>query len=128
MFPLRRSIPRDLKEKIWMSIWYIRTWSYNLPNMLTTMSNRIYKNKKPVVKTISNNGVLSTVLLGPFEMSFYSSCKTLGIDCCEVSPYESSRCSNYIRNHRSRCDILGITSLDLLKILFQYACRKQVLV
>jgi len=92
------------------------------------MSSRVCKNKKPVLKTISNSGVLSAVLLGPFEMPSCSSCKALGIDRCEVSPHESSRCSNCVRNHRSGCDVLGMSSSDLLKISSQHARREQALV
>jgi hypothetical protein len=92
------------------------------------MSSRICKNKKPVFKTISNSGILFAVLLGPFEMSSCSSCKTLGIDRCKVSPYESSRCSNCVCNHRSGCDVLGMILSDLLKISSQHARREQALV
>ncbi len=88
--------------------------------MLTTISNRIDKYKKPVFKTISNNSVLSTMIFNPIEMSFYFIYKALNIDHYKVSSYESSRYSNCIHNHRSGYNVFDIFSSDLLKISNQY--------
>lgn len=73
----------------------------------------------PAQKTLERNELLRSIAENCFEMPSCSSCEARGIDSCEVSPKDSSRCMECVRLGVSFCDVLGPSPADLRNIAKQ---------
>jgi septal ring factor EnvC (AmiA/AmiB activator) len=85
------------------------------------MSSRVSKSKSKSKSSLRSNDLLSAILSHSVNMPSCSACSSRGIPSCEVSPIDSSRCSECVRLKRSRCDVLGVTPAQLRKIADQHA-------
>lgn len=83
------------------------------------MSDRVQKQRKS--STERKNALLRILLESQtVEMPSCSSCESLGAASCEASPQNPNRCIPCVRNGRSRCDIQGISVVDLEHVGAQY--------
>jgi hypothetical protein len=83
------------------------------------MSNRVQKTKHR--KTVEANHLLSAILRNdPSTMPSCSACRDEGHPSCQVSSSDSSRCTECVRQHRSGCDVLGISPAQLHNIATQH--------
>lgn len=86
------------------------------------MSGRIEKSRKtPSIKTEQRNTLLLTILTNSSTMPSCSACQSQGIQSCQVSPLDSSRCAECVRLNLSRCDVLGVSASQLRKIAAQHS-------
>ncbi|KAF5009660.1 hypothetical protein FDECE_4137 [Fusarium decemcellulare] len=87
------------------------------------MSSRI--SKRPV-KLSSENAkqrkirLLETILQHSIEMAPCSSCAKRGLTSCQVSPTDSSRCSECVRLNLPRCDVVEVSPAQLRHIAVQH--------
>ncbi|KXJ84602.1 hypothetical protein Micbo1qcDRAFT_108542, partial [Microdochium bolleyi] len=79
------------------------------------------KSRKPrAAKTQERDALLAAILQNSTTMPSCSFCEGRGIDRCEVSLTDSSRCAECVRLGRSRCDVRGVGPDELRKIASQH--------
>ena len=84
------------------------------------MSGRVSKRTKPSTKTAQRDSLLAAVLSAdPSDMAPCSYCERRHLEC-KVSESDSSRCSSCIQGNQPRCDVLGLTTEQLLKVSSQH--------
>jgi hypothetical protein len=64
--------------------------------------------------------LLSTILQNSIEMSPCTFCQSRGLESCQVSPNDSSRCAECVRLNRSSCDVAGVSTSQLRRIATQH--------
>lgn len=70
--------------------------------------------------TADRDALLSAIFQNCVEMPSCSSCEDRGIESCQVSPLDSSRCAECVRLGSSSCDVLGPSPSDIRKISSQH--------
>ena len=87
------------------------------------MSNRVKKTKpKSVASTLRANHLLAAILSADESSTMRpcSTCASKGLDACEVSKTDSSRCAECVRAKRSNCDVFGVSPAQLRSIASQH--------
>ena len=84
------------------------------------MSGRIEKRKPRAKKTEQKDALLAAILSHSVTMPSCSYCEGRGLESCEVSPQDSSRCAECVRLGRSRCDVQGVAPEELRRIAAQH--------
>ncbi|KUI64658.1 hypothetical protein VM1G_00771 [Cytospora mali] len=92
------------------------------------MSNRVNKSrvskpsapKKKKSASESNRALHSVILDHCIEMPSCSACEDRGLEVCQVSQFDSSRCAECVRLGKTRCDVMGPSPDDLRYISRQY--------
>jgi hypothetical protein len=87
------------------------------------MSDHIRKSKSKKSSKSSNDrriALLAAILSSAVEMPSCSNCEKRGINSCQVSEKDSSRCAECVRSGRSRCDVQGPSNEELIKIGEQF--------
>ncbi len=90
------------------------------------MSNRINKQRKTSFEQslVYKIHLLRSLFLDLSEMSFYNHYIRLRFLSYEISPLDSSHYIEYVRKNRSNCNILDISSKQLLTISTQHLRTK----
>ncbi|TQW04493.1 hypothetical protein IF2G_07722 [Cordyceps javanica] len=87
-------------------------------------TNRVSKQKTKAsqASALRRNDLLAAILASPFlqTMPSCTACENRGITQCQVSPSDSSRCTECIRLNLSRCDVQGVTPAQLRNIASQH--------
>jgi len=91
---------------------------------LTTISNRIYKQRKS--SSVFKKTFLLRVIVRSKEMLICENCFKYDLRFYIVSPLDSARCIECIRLNYSKCDILGFiaTQLKVLSSTYVYLKAK----
>jgi hypothetical protein len=87
------------------------------------MSSRVKKTKsKPAASTLRANHLLAAILSADdlLTMRPCSTCAARGLDSCEVSKTDSSRCAECVRAKRLNCDVLGVSPAQLRTLASQH--------
>jgi hypothetical protein len=87
------------------------------------MSSRVKKTKsKPAASTLRANHLLAAILSADdlLTMRPCSTCAARGLDSCEVSKTDSSRCAECVRAKRPNCDVLGVSPAQLRTLASQH--------
>ncbi|KAF3768251.1 hypothetical protein M406DRAFT_249081 [Cryphonectria parasitica EP155] len=84
------------------------------------MLNRITKSRSRAEKTKQKDSLLSLVLQNAITMPSCSFCEDRGIQSCQVSVEDSSRCAECVRLSCSRCDVQGLSAAEIHRIGIQY--------
>jgi len=101
---------------------YIQLDFVNILDILTTISNHINKQRKTSSKQSLTRKIhlLYSLSSDPTEILSYNHCIRLEFLSYEISPLDSSHYIEYIRKNRSDCNILDVSSKQLLTISVQY--------
>src|SRR3954471_5785669 len=84
-------------------------------------NSRIAKPSRRSQKAEQRDSLLFSILQNAVVMPCCSFCDSRGIETCEVSVQDSSRCAECVRQQRSKCDVLELNnSKDLLHISTQH--------
>ncbi|KAF3768295.1 hypothetical protein M406DRAFT_249962, partial [Cryphonectria parasitica EP155] len=75
--------------------------------------NRINKSRSYTKKTKQKDSLLSLVLQNAIIILSCSFCKGCGIQSCQVSVEDSSRCAECIRLSCSQCNIQGLSAAEI---------------
>jgi len=70
--------------------------------------------------TADRDALLGAIYQNCVEMPSCSSCEDRGVESCQVSPLDSSRCAECVRLGLSSCDVLGPSPVDIRKISLQH--------
>src|SRR6266699_1967664 len=91
-------------------------------DMLTTMSNRIRKQKRSCYfKTEQTNSLLTILLSRPEKMPSYLNCSDREIQTYMVSELDSSHYNKYIQVYRSDYNVFGLSLQFIRKIGLQHS-------
>ncbi|KAL8419001.1 hypothetical protein RB594_002277 [Gaeumannomyces avenae] len=101
---------------------YYSSLLFNRPLFPDKMSGRVQKRRAPVPRpTIRRDNLLSIILSSSLEMPSCSACEAAGLSSCQVSLLDSSRCAECVRLGRARCDVLGVSAVQLRQIAEQHS-------
>jgi hypothetical protein len=82
------------------------------------MADRVKKTRPKVASTLRANHLLAAILSSDdlLVMRPCSACEARGLESCDVSKLDSSRCTECVRLKRASCDVLGVSPSQLRSI------------